>query len=532
MSRRKPRNPDPKPRDSEASASGGGSVPRDARRSASRRGGLRSERRPADSEGGSLLSEIAPGLPAFLATLLLAGLPWAIAPGIETRDPGSDAKWLLLGWGVLAVAASALLARRFDPTPSPAAPPPPAAPPSAMPSPRALPVAAALIAVGIVASLALAPTPVAGARVAVRECMLVALALALASVRFTEAELRRLILACMVSAAGQAALTLWQFASPPPGAFGSGRSFMTGTFGNPEYVAGWLAPSLAAMVVAGALARGAGAVAARLLLAAGAALLGASIFVGGNRGAALGAAAGICFATRPWGLLGRPARASGVAAVSLAILAAIGAAVGAHLAMRPESRSHGLIGRGLATLDLDHVPTRHRIGLATITSRLIARDPIFGVGPGRFPLEFDRERGRAASGRDDLFDRDPGAPVAGAPDSAPDATPHLGFWRFGDLLSDAPAGEAHCDPLQWWAEYGIAPLLGLLLAVASALDRSREDVQESHRAPARLLLGAMLATLAVGSLFAFPLHRPARAALFWGLIGLLHAGRRASSDER
>jgi O-antigen ligase len=134
--------------------------------------------------------------------------------------------------------------------------------------------------------------------------------------------------------------------------------------------------------------------------------------------------------------------------------------------------------------------------------------PLLGAGPGRFGAAFDRARGRLAR-----------------------ESESLGPWVFNDVLSDRAAAEAHCDPLQWWAEYGLAPFLGLMVILSSLLTSLwRESAREGGAAEAPMLLAA-LAALAIGMIFSFPLHRPARALLFWSLAGAAAAPRDRASGS-
>ena len=192
-----------------------------------------------------------------------------------------------------------------------------------------------------------------------------------------------------------------------------------------------------------------------------------------------------------------PFRRPAFIAVCLLAVALVIAAVG----LGGAARRQNLIARVADTFDPYSISIRHRIGLVIVTSSMIAEHPIIGAGPGRYGPAFDRARGR-------LAERSEG----------------VGSWVFNDFLNDQAASEAHSDPLQWWAEYGLLPILGLILMMASsfvALVRAMRSGGPNHLAA--LLLAALLA-LSISMLFAFPLQRPSRAILFWCLLGMTRIG--------
>lgn len=416
--------------------------------------------------------------------------PWILAPWWPTREPHVDLKWPFVALGLLLFAGASF----FEP----------AARTDWEVLRRdacklGLIIGSLLIVVGLMASTLASPARSLGFQVTLRESLFVLAAVRIATLAPKRKAVTVLLAGYLVSASLQAALTLLQWQRS-----GGLRGAMLGTLGNPEYVAGWLAPAFAiAMIWA---TRAGVTMKQRLLLGAAALLAGGSIVLSGGRGAALGAVAGIA---APWLALrfgGKPAerkaraapaakrsrRAVWIASAAAALIIVVLATV-----LGPRARHQSLFGRMAEVFDPYSISIRHRIGLMVVTSHMIARNPVLGAGPGRFGAAFDTERGELA--------RESGA---------------IGQWVFNDFMSDRTATEAHCDPLQWWAEYGLLPFLGLAMIIAGTL---ASLIAQIRAAPDQLipkLLLAALVVIIVGMLFAFPLHRPTRAVLFWVLVGI------------
>ncbi len=449
--------------------------------------------------------------------LLLALIAWVFVPGQSTKEPLVDFKWPFLALGVAIVFILSLRApsdRTFFKS-SPAKP---------------LSVAFALIAVGLVIASIFSPAPSLAWRTAAREFIFIILAARLATMRLTRGVALGIASAYFASAGLQAALTLvqWALAGRTGGAV-SARFAMVGTLGNPEYMAGWLAPACVGAIVLAVSGRAS----ARVRIAAGAvaALTGASVFLSGGRGAALGAVAalGLLVIVGLWKSrnaggamaqgndpgaervngqdpcqeLGRVT--GGIRALAPGALAVlIGAALlaGGALMLGPEARRQSLLGRGEQMFNPYSTSIRHRTGLLVVTAHMIRENPILGWGPGRYTVGFDLTRGRLARESDSV-----------------------GPWVFNEFFNDRAALEAHSDPLQWWAEYGLAPFLGLMLLTASTIVTGIALARSPDEPVAARIWLAVFAALAVGMLFNFPLHRPSRAVLFWAAAGLIHALR-------
>jgi O-antigen ligase len=439
---------------------------------------------------------------------MLAVQPWLIWPAGGTLDSTGGPRWLAGAIGVLGCLAlilresktrRAFQVRRWsDP----------------------VIVGGLAVVAGLVLSAAFSPVPLLGLRVALRETMLVLFAAALAlAARPAAAELRWLLTCLLVSAAGQSALAALQWLVPgmvravvpvlAPGA--GGRGAIVGTFGNPEYLASWLAAALAAAVVA-IVRRDASAPRRLPFVAAGSAFL--IVFVSGGRGAFLAALAALGLWWFVWirpargqkdpaDTPPRPDRKHLIAAAALVVVLAAALTVSS-----PRLRSGALPARLAAMTDLHSRSMRHRVGLYLVTSRMIADNPLFGCGPGRYGAAFNDTLGGLAAGESGI-----------------------GWWALSDRLAVSYVGEAHCDILQWWAEYGLLPLAGLSVLLIAALAGPLSPRREPPESAAIEPLWAALAALAVSLAFSFPLHEPGRAVLFWSLAGALAALARPENSK-
>lgn len=437
--------------------------------------------------------------PAWIAlSALVAILPWVFWSGWPTRDPMNDLKWPAAALGLAVVLALSFfegapkLALRDVLISSSRGP---------------LFMGGVSIALGLIVSSLFSIAPSLGFQISLREMMFVLFAMRFSTLRVSRARVTSLLAAYSASAVLQALFTLFQWLRAGRAGDEALRAAMMGTFGNPEYAAGWIAPALALLIVWCAAPGRATWV--RVLTGFGALIIAASILLSGGRGAALGAVVGVLTAL----YVGRRQKNAGVNSKNnherdadagprhqRAALAWIGGAIfvlAVGLAfLGPAARRQSLAGRFAEVFDPYSISVRHRVGLLAVTSRMIAHHPLVGAGPGRFGAAFDRERGRLAR------------------ESA-----GIGPWVFNDILNDQAASEAHCDPLQWWAEYGLLSFLGLMLIVAGTFVNLMRRARSGSDTLPQLLLLAAFAALAIEMLFAFPLHRPARALLFWALVG-------------
>jgi len=487
---------------------------------------------------------------------LLAALPWCVWPSGLWLDPLTDPKWPL---GCAGMVACLLLIVREERAGGGEWP---LAPRGLWPGPFA--AGAGLIVAGLLLSAAASPVRGLGLLTALRESFYPLFALVLALRPPARSELRWVLGCLLVSMSFEALLALGQYFVPDwtdaltfKTGLPAGRGSMIGTIGNPEYLVGWLAMGLAAAV---ALALGRGAPERRgrdplpLLAAVAGALSLLMIFVSGGRGAALAVAAALAALGVVMFMAGRLQRApkraddqdselSGqdsargsifpivpiaplrkptanflrrgwifaVAGLMLTILIVFSAV------QNPQAR-HGSLPDRLRNLADFYTPSmRHRIGLLAVTSQMIRERPLLGAGPGLYAHGFALTQGALAA-----------------------AQPGVGFWAFGDVLAEVVVSEAHCDPLQWWAEYGLLPFAGLLLMLSAALAGAWKSLgpgaspSERHRRTLTAALWAAVAAMGVDMWVAFPLHFPVRALTFWSLLGLLAAAGQGvgSSDSQ
>jgi len=379
---------------------------------------------------------------------------------------------------------------------------------------------AALIAAGLLLSIVFSPVPGLGVWVALREWTLVGLAFFVARHRPTAAEIRFVLGCLIVAMVVQATLALLQFALPAGWRpllplhlqAAAGRARMIGTIGNPEYLATWIAAGgAAAWVWAAALWRSGGARQTGLTLArlaGGGLVIMTAIYLSGGRGALL-SAGGAMLPALPLAWRGPVARREGGRSrggLAIATAAGAGVMLAGLWALIPADERGGTLPARLAEAVDPHSPSiRHRIGLLVVTSRMIVENPVLGTGPGRFTAGFSDTLARSAAEEEGI-----------------------GFWALSDALSGTYVGEAHSDALQWWAEYGLAPALGLSLMLAAALagvaGRLRagtEGERPDWERPVLLAAWACLAAFGISLATSFPLHGPVRAGGFWVMLGLV-----------
>ncbi len=392
---------------------------------------------------------------------------------------------------------------------------------------------AGLILVGLVLSSLFSPVMGLGLLTSLREAALVLLAVCIAAHRPRQSE-AAWIMGCLLTSMGaQAGLALMQCFFPrvlgtvlpigidPEG----GRGAMLGTIGNPEYLASWLAVGMTSGFVltlggkdprreqAGFRGWAPGLVGLLAL---------AAIFLSGGRGAILAAVGALLIYGLVWmparrktqtpERAGRPANRSSPLGLLLAAIAVVGAVlVAVWLARDPSDRGDALPSRLAQIANVHSASMRHRLGLLAITSQMIVRDPLLGAGPGLYGAAYGEMQAR-------LAEQEQG----------------VGYWSLAEVLTNNYVNEAHCDPLQWWAEYGLLPLLGLFMMLTHALCRPWKGLRSGGGPTAyQLAIWVGLLTLGLNMWVSFPLHVPVRAMTFWVLLGLLAGseGVRPRSDH-
>lgn len=347
---------------------------------------------------------------------------------------------------------------------------------------------AILIAVGLLISSLASPVPLLGIRIGIRETFLAGTAVCLARREIRPAELRWLI-GCLLAATGiQACLGLFQaFAGDA-----IGRTQMHGTLAQSEALSDFVgAGAAAAAIVAIKTSRKNIRTLAISIAAAGA----ATVFIAGGRGGALAGTAAFILAFILFPVATAQRRATFKWIAVAAIVAALLGAIGFGLLSRG-ARGSTLPSRLVQMFNPNTVPVRHRIGLIIITGNMIMDRPLTGAGPGRFAAGFSEMQGRLAKD-------DPGGR----------------YWKFNEMLSEFSPNQAHCDPLQWWAEYGLLPLLGLFLMIMSALLKGAA-IARRETDPWRAGIWAGIAAWSLVMWVSYPLHDPVSTLFFWSLIGI------------
>ncbi|KPL11927.1 hypothetical protein AMJ85_02515 [candidate division BRC1 bacterium SM23_51] len=269
------------------------------------------------------------------------------------------------------------------------------------------------------------------------------------------------------------------------------------TLGNPEYLAGYLAPLAVAalgLVAASRDCRGKCAALAAAILTA------VPVFLSGSRGAFLGMVAGAVVLLT--GALvcarqfSRRARIGGLVAVG-ALVAAVIAAVWSA----PRETAAGLLRTRLGDLANPYSSSiRNRIVFNLMGLEMIATRPVVGVGPGMFGAEFPRaflEHTQREGG--------------------------VALEMFARDFSGRIAEHAHNDWVEIWAEtgtLGFAAWLWVVVVWAIAVARAvgRRTAEPPSDRLLTLALTAATVVILVNALFNFPLHEPVRATLFWLLL--------------
>lgn len=267
------------------------------------------------------------------------------------------------------------------------------------------------------------------------------------------------------------------------------------TFGNPEYLAGYLAPIA---LLAGGLALSQTNRTARYAAGAVCALAAIPVFLSGARGALVGLIVGTLVL---W--MGARAALHFRLSISPRLVATVGTMVALAaiiFAFAPRDTAVGRWRNRLLDAANPHSGSiRERIVFNLVGLEIVARQPIVGVGPGRFGVEFYPAFLR-------LVERDQG----------------VGMAVVARDFNGGVAEHAHNDWLELWAEtgsVGLATWLWIVAAFAVAIVRCVRN--RSAPADDKVLLvtlASAITGLLVNALFNFPLHEPVRAALFWMLL--------------
>ena len=265
------------------------------------------------------------------------------------------------------------------------------------------------------------------------------------------------------------------------------------TFGNPEYLGGYLAPL--AVVSLGLTMIGAswGARSVALLAAV---LTAVPAILSGSRGAFLGLALG-ALVLLSGVLMIVPSLSRRVRIGGFLLGGAMVALLVAVLFFGSSTGPGGLLRARLADLANPYSDSiRGRIVFNLVGAEMIAKHPVTGIGPGMFGIEFY-----------------PTFLALGRPD------PGVAMDVIARDFNGAVAEHAHNDWLEIWAAtgtVGFAAWLWILAVWAIAI--ARMFVQQSGETHDRLLALALVSgilALLVNALFNFPLHEPVRATLFW-----------------
>ena len=211
------------------------------------------------------------------------------------------------------------------------------------------------------------------------------------------------------------------------------------------------------------------------------------------RGAWLGSACGLAMTL--WALRPKWSRAL---TISIAVSVAM-ALVAAMLPGRFNPRDAGDKKRYSAVVDVlvggvdsRSIALKSRVGLWRRTVAMVRDRPLFGVGPGNWPVVF---------------------PLYAEPGAADD---HV-------LSASVAPRQVHNDWLERAAEAGMLGLGALVWLVAAAVIETRKSLRESDEESRPVLAGAAgsLVALVAISLLGFPLEMPATIALAGVCLGLL-----------
>jgi O-antigen ligase len=212
-----------------------------------------------------------------------------------------------------------------------------------------------------------------------------------------------------------------------------------------------------------------------------------------TRGAWIAAAIGL--GTAVWWIGVRLSRASTGIAMVVLVVAALAASVPGHFNPRDAGdakRYAGVTDVLRDGIDAHSTALRTRLGLWRRTLMMINDYPLFGVGPGNWPVLFPRYA-------------EPGA------------------LKDGVLTATRVPRQVHNDPLERAVETGLPGLMALGVLVAGAANAVRARLRSGDKGARAVAAGAGGALMALGALSigSFPLEMPGTLALGGLALGLV-----------
>ncbi|MCX7017874.1 MAG: O-antigen ligase family protein [bacterium] len=333
-----------------------------------------------------------------------------------------------------------------------------------------------------------------------------------------------------------------------------GRNYIHSFLGNPEYFGGYMAP-VAALAFSRFFRSGARAW-QRLLWLIAVLFFLIALMLSGTRGATIGfAVAAVILLVREFPALPRRTR-KWLGASLIALACATLAAIMVFSFPNPLNRRNVRIAQRFADLfDVTTASVRERILFFSVAGRMIAANPLLGVGPGGFRLEF--------------------YPTVA---SLVQADSRAGVEMMAIDLQNRVAEHAHNDYLEIWCQTGTLGLAAFLFlisvgtaqfittrrpALAGADDTGTHakdhapgppgsdptDPPAPNKPLAQMNAGdaatscitqkmselelcrtgffAAAACIFINAAFSFPFHLPERASLAWTLVGFFFASNRA-----
>jgi O-antigen ligase len=295
-----------------------------------------------------------------------------------------------------------------------------------------------------------------------------------------------------------------------------GRNYIHSFFGNPEYFGGYAAPVL--VLCASRCMQLTGSARSRIAWAGASFLLLAALGLSGSRGAFFGVlVGGALLVARQLPLLPNHARrlalqviAAGFVVVALAVLVL-------STSNPLNRRDMRLAQRFAEATDFRSASSRERLLFYVVTARAVTEHPVFGAGPGTYRLDFFPNFLKLEQ-------------------SDPTAASEMMAIELRNRLAEHP----HNDYLEYWYELGTVGIVALMFIIALSVVRFwsqpwRATFLDSATTELQVLNSGFFAAcvcLLVNAASSFPLHMPARATLFWTLLGCFFASDRQLRQPR